>query len=138
MTDQLRELNVVGIKESYTGTSTKTGDEYTLYELEVQDADGKPIVEKCKSFQRFEPGLKKYLVKPYNKHGELTSYTLSLPGAGGSGFGGSWLVGRVKEIEDRVNALERRILNDEDMRQTAHDFPTPSATPPTADDQIPF
>jgi hypothetical protein len=129
-----RKLNVVSRTVAGNG-ERPDGSQWTRYNLEVQDANGKPINARFSSFKAFEPGLTEYTVDTYDGE-DGRSYTLKPLGKGSSGTsGGSDLGRRVTKLEERMTAVEGNL---ETMARTARDFPTPAGVGVGNDEDIPF
>lgn len=103
-----RKLNVVGCFHGYTGPSKKTGKDFTIYNLEVEDAEGKALEGKYKSFTALEPGLAPYeITKREDDYG--ISYTLRpLTPVRPSAVSGE-LSQRVVKLEEGIAALEKQL-----------------------------
>jgi hypothetical protein len=136
------KINVLGCSEAYHGTG-KTGDDYTIYEIDGRRPDGSEIPFKLRSFEEIDTGLQELLVKPHtsDKHG--TSYTLSNanPKKGG---GGVKLKHEVEALRGTVNSLVARVEALEGKRPNLP-LPADGAIPELAgpsnafpDSEIPF
>lgn len=151
-----RNLRITSCQETYRGQG-KNG-EFVIYEVEAVNADNNVLINlPLRSFEHLNEGESGVFdVKPYEKTGKPTTYTLSKPKSGGHG-GGNSLGPKLDDVRKRVEMLEqnyeimkRAVAALEDQikdGQIAHPVAagpiSPNSggggTPPnTSDDDIPF
>jgi hypothetical protein len=141
-----RRLQVVGCEVRYQGSNDK--GPYTIYEIAALDENGEPVEQDLRSFDEFpvDGELHEFEVTPYNhpKHGR--SYTLKLPGQGGSKSPGARLGPKVDALREdlerqqqQIGELNRRLAELEGRLNAAPTGGLMSRTTPTPDEEdIPF
>lgn len=75
-----RKLTVTSCEVKYEGTSKKSGNPFTLYEVAVLGEDGEPVMENFKAFDMLPIGqLVEYQVEREDHPEYGTSFMLKLP-----------------------------------------------------------
>jgi hypothetical protein len=143
-----RRLQVVGCEVRYQGSNDK--GPYTIYEIAALDQNGEPVEQDLRSFDELpvDGELHEFEVTPYNhpKHGR--SYTLKLPGQGGSkspspargsGRRSTRCARRSSAQQQQIGELNRRLAELEGRLKAAPTGGLMSRTTPTPDEEdIPF
>src|SRR5438067_5052081 len=96
-----RRLTVTGQREVYHGV--KNDREYTIYEVDAVDAQGQPITEKLKCFERLpegEPIEVSVARRETEKYG--VEYTLKRP----KGSQQQEVISRLDDHEERLRTIE--------------------------------